>query len=373
MRDIAVPRHPVELPLLVWGCAAVFVAMVAAALGYPPWDSSTWSRWDSGLYQDIARDGYDLFRCEEEPTTWCGDAAWLPAYPWLVGAAHQLGLPLQGSGVVVSWALAAGTIVLLWATFLERRTGTAAAAALAYAAFAPGQVYYYAVFPLSLLTFATVACLWLAYRDRFVYAGIAGGVAALSYPVGVLLAPVTAAWLLAQRGVPPTERLRRATVTAGLTIGGFCILLVDQRIETGRWDAFFLVQEKYAPFRISADPFETTWVILRAGAENLGDGLTVAVAAQTALVTTVLVIVLVHALLRRRSRHRADTLLLMWALAAWALPLSQSASVHRGQAALLPLAVLVGRLPAKLAWCLAAASAVVALLLEKYFLTGALV
>lgn len=37
------------------------VVIVAAVLGYSPWDSSTWSRWDSGLYEDIARDGYDLF------------------------------------------------------------------------------------------------------------------------------------------------------------------------------------------------------------------------------------------------------------------------------------------------------------------------
>ena len=72
-------RHGIRMPLLVWGCAAATVAVVAAVLGYSPWDSATWSRWDSGLYEDIARDGYDLFRCEEEPTKWCGDAGWFPA------------------------------------------------------------------------------------------------------------------------------------------------------------------------------------------------------------------------------------------------------------------------------------------------------
>src|SRR5262245_47469460 len=123
------------LPLLVWCCAAAMVAIAAAAFGYEPWSSSTWARWDSGLYEDIARDGYDLFRCEEEPEKWCGDAGWFPAYPWITGTLHALGLPLRGVSAVVAWLFAAGTIVLLWATFLERRSDAAAVAALVYAAF----------------------------------------------------------------------------------------------------------------------------------------------------------------------------------------------------------------------------------------------
>jgi len=374
MRDaIALLRGPARIPLLVWGCAAIGVVIVAVVLGYNPWDSSTWSRWDSGLYEDIARDGYDLFPCEEEPTKWCGDAAWFPAYPWLFGGLHQLGLPLQGSGVLVSWLFAAGTIILLWATFLERRMGAAAAAALFYAAFAPGQIYYYAVFPLSLLTFTTVACLWLLYRERYVAAGIAGAVAALSYPVGVLLAPISAVWLVAQRSVPLGERLRRVAITSGPILAGIWILIVVQRIETGHWDAFFLIQEKYAVLHGSRNPFVAFWEVLRAGVQDFEHGISVVVALQTAFVTIVLALVLVHAFRRRRSLDRADSLLLLWAVATWALPLSQAFSVQRGQAALLPLAVLVARLPSRLAWSLAVVAAAIAVWMESYFLDGTLI
>lgn len=373
MRDDAALGTRIELPLLVWASAAATVATAAAILGYPPWDSSTWSRWDSGLYEDVARDGYQLFPCEGEPETWCGDAAWLPAYPWLFGSLHWLGLPLRGSGVVVSWAFAAATIILVWATFLGRRTGSAAAATLVYAAFAPGQIYHYAVFPLSLLAFATVLSLWLLYRERVVLAGLAGAVAALSYPVGVLLAPIASAWLLLQRSLPLRERLRRSAITGGLTLAGFLVFMLVQRLETGRWEAFFLVQEKYAPFRTSLDPFETTWVTIRTGFEHAGDSPAFAVGLQTAFVTAVLALVLLNALRRRRSSDGSDSLLLIWAVATWALPLSQSVSVQRGQAALLPLAVLVGRLPSRLAWLLAGASAVIAVFLEKYFLDGTIV
>ena len=373
MRDAtALLRHPARIPLLIWGCAALTVAIVAVVLGYTPWDSSTWSRWDSGLYEDIARDGYDLFPCEEEPQKWCGDAGWFPAYSWLVGGLHQVGLPLRGNAVVVSWLFAAGTIVLLWATFLERRTGAAAVAALFYAAFAPGQIYHYAVFPLSMLAFTTVACLWLLYRGRYVVAGIAGAVAALSYPVGVLLVPISAVWLIAQRSAPMGERLRRVAITSGLIVAGLWILMIVQRIDTGHWDAFFLIQKKYEYLHGSQNPLVATWDIVRGGVQNLGDGITVVVALQTALVTIVLALVLGHAFRRRRSLGGADALLLLWALATWAV-LNQAFSVQRGQAALLPLSVLVARLPSRLAWSLAVIAAAIAVWMEYYFLDGTLI
>jgi hypothetical protein len=356
----------------VWACAAAAMVITAAALGYDPLTSSTWSRWDSGNYEDIARDGYDLFPCTDEPGTWCGDAAWFPAYPWIFGGLHRLGLPLQGTAVVVSWLFAAGTIVLLWTTFLGRRTASAVLAALFFAAFAPGVVYDYAVFPLSMLAFFTVACLWLAYRGRHVLAGVAGAVAALTYPAGVLLAPVTAIWLLARRSVPLTERLVQAAMTSGLTLVGFWVLVVDQHFETGHWNAFFLVEKKYEPLHGSGNPFVATWNILRGGVEHPGSGIGLVVTLQTALVTLVLALVLVRAILVRQPVGSADSLLLVWALATWAL-LFQAFSFYRGQAALLPVAVLVARLPAKVAWPLAAAAAVVAVWLERYFLDSSLI
>ncbi len=203
-------------------------------------------------------------------------------------------------------AFAAGTIVLLWATFLERRTEAAAVAALFYAAFAPGQIYYYAVFPLSMLTFATVACLWLLCRERYLAAGATGAVAALAYPVGVLLAPIAAVWLIAQRRVPLGERLRRVALACGPILAGVWILMIVQRIDAGRWDAFFLIQEKYEELHGSQNPFVATWDIVRGGVENLSSGISVVVALQTAFVSIVLVLLLVFAFRRRRSLDRVD-------------------------------------------------------------------
>src|SRR4029450_1501747 len=128
--------------------ASAFVAVGAWAFGYDPWDSATWSRFDSGLYEDIARDGYDFFRCDPAefgPGTWGGGAGWFPAYSWLVGGLHLVGLPLRGTAVAVSWIFTAATLILLWNTFLARRLVLPAVGALLFAAFAPGMIYGYAI------------------------------------------------------------------------------------------------------------------------------------------------------------------------------------------------------------------------------------
>jgi hypothetical protein len=360
----------VRVPLAIWLGAAGVVLATAAVLRYAPFDSATWSRWDSILYEDIARDGYDLFRCPagSELTGWCGDAGWFPAYSWLIGGLHLAGLPLRGTAVVVSWALAGATIVLLWATFLERRTGATAVAALVFAAFTPGVVYHYAVFPLSLLALSTIGCLWFLVRGRWLLAGAAGAVAVLSYPLGVVLFPVAAVWILLERRVPARERLRRVASSCGPMVGALLVFALDQRLETGRWNAYYLVQEKYGHEWQS--PLAAWWhaitTVSGAGAA--------AIAVQTALVTVALGAVLVHAVARRRTLDRTDELLLLWAVGTWVVPLSQSVvALQRTQAALLPLAVLVARLPRRVLVPLAASAIPVAVLMEVAFLRGTVV
>ena len=317
-------------PAVVWVAAAAVIAVAALAFGYDPHDSATWSRWDSVHYQEIAHDGYDLFPCPAgfSPGSWCGDAGWFPAYPWLFRALHELGLPLRGSAVVLSWLFTAGTLVLIWSTFLGRRLTAAALIVLLYAGFAPGQIYDYALFPMSMLAFWTVAHLWLMHRERWVAAGAAGAVATLSYPLGVLLAPVSAVWLLTSRGTPIRERLRRTSWTSGLTLAGFGVLLVDQRLETGHWNAYFLVQDKYDHHLQS--PITAT----RAAVNPLWHGspldLAKVPAMQTAVVTIVLFAVLVFMIARWSSVTRLDVLLVLWAVATWAFPLSSPTCRSRG-------------------------------------------
>lgn len=361
-------------PLVVWAAAATTVTVAAKAFGYAPFHGSTWVRWDSTHYLTIAQGGYEFFRCPADYPFpgWCGNAGWFPAYPWIVGGLHLIGLPLPGTAAVVSWLFSAGTLVLLWNTFLGRRISVTVLAALVYAAFAPGQIYDYAIFPLSLLAFFTVAHLWFLHRGRWVAAGVTGAVAALSYPLGVLLVPVSAAWLLIDRAVGWRERLRRVGIASGLTLVGVVVLAVDQKLETGRWNAYTLVQDKYGHH------FQNGIAATRDSLRPLVHGspfeLSKAPAWQTALVTLAIGAVVLWTLRNRRSLDRVDALILLWAIPTWLLPLSQAAvSIQRSQAALLPLAISVRRLPRPLVVVLVVLAVPIAVAMEKLFLQGKIV
>jgi hypothetical protein len=364
-------------PLLAWALAAVTVTVSAWRYGYDPFDSATWWRWDSQHYESIARDGYDLFACRPpfRPGTWCGDAGWFPAYSWLVGGVHLLGLPLRGTAVVLSWLLTAATLVLLWNTFLGRRLAFTAIGALLFAAFAPGMIYGYAIFPLSLLAFCTVAHLWLLHRERWLAAGVAGAVAALAYPLGVLLVPVSAVWIISRREEPIRARLSQTLRASGVTALGVCVLFVDQRLETGRWNAYFLVQDKYGHEYQS--PLYATRRALDPLLHDPPFHLATTPAVQTLLVTAFLAAIVAAvgvAAIRRGRLDRLDTLLVLWALATWAVPLSQTnVSIQRSQAALLPLAILATRLPRPLLAPAVVAAVPLAVAMEKLFLEGVLV
>jgi hypothetical protein len=354
-----------RIPVAVWLVTVVAVAGLAGAFGYNPFHAETWSRYDSVHYEDIARDGYELARCPPgvwKPGAWCGDAGWFPGYSWVVGVLHRSGLPLRGSAVAVSWLFAAATLVLLWNTYFRRRRDLTALAALAYAAWAPGQIYDYSIFPLSTLAFFTVAWLWLLGRGRFVGAGLAAAAAVLAYPLGVLLIPVSAVWILVRR---------RALVTAVLASAGLGLLFVDQAIETGHWNAYSLVQRNYGhhflnPVASLRDQLRPLWS--SSELTHLGPAL------QALLVTAAVVAVLVHALQRRRTIERAELLVLLWGVVTWVVPLSQSyVSLQRSEAALLPLAVLLPRLPRPVVVVFAVAAVGVAIVMEKLFLDGKIV
>jgi hypothetical protein len=331
------------VPLAAWAVSTAAVVGACIWSGHSPFDLHRWTYGDASLYLDIARGGYTLFPCGPD---WCGDAGWFPAFPWVVGGLHLIGLPLRPTAVAVAWFCDAATLVTLWLTFLGRRPVLMALAALLYAAFAPGLVYDLTAYPLSLLALSTLLHLWFLSTGRLWAAGLAGAVAALSYPAGVVLPAVAAVWLLTGPE-PLRERLRRTAIVSGLTSAGIAVFAVDQKLEVGRWNAYFLVQRKYG--HEFEEPFGQVINALHILRRHSPFRLENAPAVQTVLVTAVLVCGLA-AVLMRRPVGRVDLLVAVWAIASWVVPQSQTnVQSYRIEAALLPLALLVRRLPPALA------------------------
>lgn len=355
-------------PVAAWLAGAALLFATAAATGHNPLAASAWARSDSVHYEAIARHGYELHHCApgegmNAHVEWCGNTAWFPGYPLLLAGAAAVGIPLEPAGVAISWLAWAATLVLLWRWFLPRRFGP-----LACAAFAPGLVYLYAIFPLSLLTLAAVV--FMRFLDRNPrQAGAAGAVAALAYPLGVVLVPVVTLVHLWQR------RHSRGLVARGLVLAGPALacgaaIVVAQRLQTGRWTAYFDLANTYGGLH---DPVTTLtdWLtVLRQAANPFAYALVPVW--QLLLVTALLAIVAVAVVIRRRGRR--EIALLAWCIGVWFVPLVQShQSLWRTEAALVLLAPLLTLLPRPLVWVAAAALVVAGYGVAHEFFAGTLV
>ena len=376
------PNSPISLalPLILWAIAIGGLLVVATANGLHPLRASTWARWDSNLYLSVAKRGYDLFPCAPKligghlaTHRWCGNAGWFPAYSWLAGGLSRLGLPLEPAAVAVSWLFALGTLVLLWVTFLGRRLGVPAIGCLVFAAFVPGQVYDYAVFPMSMLAFFTVLHLWLLHGRRWMAAGLAGAVAAMTYPIGVMLALVAALWIVfVLRDAGWLERLRRTALTSGVTAAGFGVVLIDMKLETGSWDAYFKVQDKYG--HGLHDPLTIFWRWVQPALHGSLLRLSSVPALQTMFLGALMFCLVVFVALQWRELNARDGLLLLWAAFFFLFPLTQAGlSLIRSQAALLALGLLVARLPRALMFLVLVAVVCLSVPIAKLYFTGALV
>jgi hypothetical protein len=358
-------------PVLAWLVATTVVVVTSVADGWPPFAATkTWVRGDSHFYLETAEGGYHLFRCPAgfAPGTWCGNSGWFPGYSWILAGLHWLAVPLAPAAVAVSWLAFLGVLLVLWRAFLVHQPRPAAAIALAYAAFAPGLAYEYGVFPLALLSLCTLAFFALLQRGHWLAAGATAGVGALAYPLGIVAAPVAAVWLLADRGVRFSQRVLRVAAVAGPSLAALAFFVFVQRIETTHWNAYLLTQAKYghhlsSPVATIAHEFSA--------ATHTPLALANVPALQNLFITFVLVCVAAAVAIRRGPGLRFDVLIIIWAVVVWAgLYAETEVDAYRGVAALLPLAILLPRLPRWLAVAIAVAAILIAVPMVTLYFKG---
>jgi hypothetical protein len=363
------PRGFESLPLRSFGAALgpplaafllVRVALFIAArdAGYPYFHYLSWHRFDSGFYVDSATHGYTFLRCVSPLHGWCGRAGWFPGYSILIAALSALGPTPRQAAITVSLVFCAGALVVLWIGLLDRRPTPGNLLALTFAAFVPGQIYDHTVFPLSVASFFVLLAFALLRRRRYTGAGLAGAAACMSYPTAVLIAPLTAAWVIyAERGSPWLLRLARSAQTGGLMALGLGAVLVIDKLEVGVWTAYFKVQAHYD--HTLRDPFSAWFDVVKPLRHGI-DGLSSVPALEAAFVAALIVGLLANAVWRPRSMSPLELLALAFAVAVWLFPLSfQTVDIYRSDALLIPVALLVRRLPLPAA--VAATAAAIAL------------
>ena len=334
-------RRTLGPPLGAFLVSRLFLCVISAGTSRPPWKPGSWSGPDTAHYLSIAKYGYVLAPCSpDDPLPGhCGNTGWMPGYAWALRPFIAAGLSPRWASVVVSATFVLASLTTLWVGFLSswKQGGVLA---LFVAAFFPGQVYQHGAFPLALFSLFALLCLLAALRDRWLLAGLAGALAALTYSTGWLLAPVLLAWGLACP--TPVGRWKGAALAALLTLSGFLGVLLLQWWQVGAWNAFFLVQGAYG--HKLGSPFLTWWIVVREVFTPPWRGVQEGPHLQSLLAGVWATGTLAWSL---RNRDRATLLLALYVLAFWLFPLAMGPGVsqYRSQAAMLPGVPLMLGLP----------------------------
>jgi hypothetical protein len=377
LRDLA----PVAV---AFALATLLLFAAAWQAGADPLSSVVWGRWDSSLYLYLANHGDTFASCPAPypPGLWCGSAGWFPGYSLLLAPLFSLGLPQMLTAVVVSWAFDFGMLAVLWRGYLQQFESPVRYVALLFAATAPAGVYLRAVFPMSMAAFFVVAALLLMRRSRPLWAAAMIGVAGFCYLSTAAVAVILVPWTyLATRGRSTGERVALTCAAAVLACCGVVASLVFAQLQTGHWNAYFLIQAHYGhtltfPFVTLVDLLRQTFggpayaqalAMSRYGAVT--EGIEALLAATIALGSTVAVGML---MLRRRATLW-DGAVLCAVLLFWLIPLTQAnLSYWRGDTLLVPAALLLPRMPRWLAVALTGVTIVVFGLLTVTFFEGTL-
>jgi hypothetical protein len=362
-------------PAIAFLAAQAFLMILADLNGYDPMEPGTWFRGDSAYYCSIATSGYTLYQSDGTagypPGMWLGNAGWMPLYPWMIRSLLAIGIgpALATIGLVLLFHFC--TLAILWNRFLRDVDDKRAFTCLLLAAFCPGQIYYHAIFPISLLTLLTVIFFDRLLARRWLAAGAAGLLAGMSYAVGFLLGPIATLFLL----LPPYGRdratliLKRSVLVGLMPLIGLALFLLVLQIRVGAWNGFFLVQARYG--HGLHNPFMTLFLQLRA--------LTITAPVLQTFRRQVLPEIIVVAALTiaavcwgvARWKHHPplDRLLTLSAAVFWLFPLSMGMGVipMRSHACMLPMIPLARKLPLYLQAVLLITFAILSISTSKLF------
>lgn len=228
----------------------------------PGWHNAftAWERFDALWFLRIADGGYGLAD---------GSAAFFPLYPLLTRALSWVlgGRPFGAATLISNGAFLAALVVtyLLTASELgERRARTT----VVLLSFFPTSFFFLMPYSESLFLLLAVTAFWGARRERWLLAGVAAALAALTRSVGVILLPALAVEALARRAEGRGPAWPGLLAAAGPGIGALAYLAWWQ-LKSGDWLTPITRQQNWQ--REFSWPWATLWDGTRAAFRYVGN------------------------------------------------------------------------------------------------------
>lgn len=231
------------VPLVAWLVTRVFITVIAVVasvlLGRPevaldpavPESFSLLGSWDTTWYLDIAHRGYafDVGQVGEVFT----NVAFFPMLPMVMWAAISLGLNPFWVALVVGNGMFLVALVSLFAITRARFGPTMATRATWVLALAPPAIAASMAYTEGIALGLAIGAAWLAWKQRFMWAGLVAAFAVLIRPTGVIvLVPVLMlAWAAGADG-----RWKRVITAAIPTLVIGLSYLTVMQVRQGGWD-----------------------------------------------------------------------------------------------------------------------------------------
>lgn len=241
----------VAFPFLITRVGLLFVgwlsALVAPAETMPArgWQFSPhrmldiWGRWDTGWYISIVERGYSPSVNQFGQ----GNTAFFPLYPYLVKLIHSCIVPgrfqTRGTilliGVLISNVAFLGALTLLYLLVRDEwGESTVARKAVFYLCIFPTAFVFSAFYTESLFLLLSVAAFYIAEKESWWLAGLAGGLTTLTRATGVLCAIPLGILYWKQK-----RRIRWDALSLGIVPAALLVLAVTLYAVTGDpWELF---------------------------------------------------------------------------------------------------------------------------------------
>lgn len=242
--------------LLAWGTTVQKGNLVYHETAPLPFE--IWARWDSEWYLLIAEEGYgasesfELLPIGYEPEATAG---FLPLYPMMIRFLGTIVPPARGvpAGVLLSNLCLLASLFLLYrltrdeAGQTEASAGrTAGMAACAALLLYPMSLFLSAVYSESLFLMLSLAFFLLCRRGRFGPAAAVGALAALTRPLGMLLAiPLLVEWWSQRREDGPVRPHPASCLWALTMPAAFGLFMIHCGRVFGDPMAFFARQQRW--------------------------------------------------------------------------------------------------------------------------------